>query len=143
MWVRCGEMVFLSDMSAMAADGRVTGDIVTQSGRMMENLMLALSLVGADADDLVKLNTFYLGGGTAEDWAEAARVRIGYLNEPGPAATGIPVTGFAQDGLCTKIAATAMLGVSGGRLAKKYSWPEGHWIGRRICRLNTPTNAGG
>ncbi|MDA9789502.1 Rid family hydrolase, partial [Amylibacter sp.] len=127
--VRCSDMIFVSDMSALGADGRVQNadDIAAQSKIMMENLSAALSLVGADMDDLVKLNTFYLGGGTAEDWAVAAKVRIAYLNEPGPAATGIPVTRFAQDGLCTKIAATAMLNADGSRIEKTYSWPDGHW----------------
>jgi enamine deaminase RidA (YjgF/YER057c/UK114 family) len=127
--VRCSDMIFVSDMSALGADGCVqnVGDITAQSKTMMENLSAALSLVGADMDDLVKLNTFYLGGGTAEDWAAAAKVRIAYLNEPGPAATGIPVTRFAQDSLCTKIGATAMLNADGSRIEKTYSWPDGHW----------------
>jgi enamine deaminase RidA (YjgF/YER057c/UK114 family) len=103
------------------------GDITAQSKSMMENLSAALSLVGADMDDLVKLNTFYLGGGTTEDWAAAAKVRIAYLSEPGPAATGIPVARFAQDDLCTKIGATAMLNTDSSRIEKTYSWPDGHW----------------
>ncbi|MEJ6708823.1 MAG: Rid family hydrolase [Amylibacter sp.] len=127
--VQCSEMIFVSDMSALGADGRFQNadEIAAQSKIMMENLSTALSLVGADADDLVKLNTFYLGGGTAKDWAAAAKVRIAYLNELGPAATGIPVARFAQDELCTKIGATAMLNADGSRIEKTFSWPDEHW----------------
>ncbi len=130
--VRCGDVVFTGDMSALAADGSVNypGDLITQTRLMMEQLCVALQAAGADCDDVLKLNVLYVGDGTAENWQQPALIRQGYFNDPGPAATGISVPAFAQVDLMTKIAVTAMRavdGVHGGRLDKKYSWPEGHW----------------
>jgi enamine deaminase RidA (YjgF/YER057c/UK114 family) len=96
---------------------------------MMERLRRAMSEVGADMSDMVKLNTFYLGNGTAEDWEVSAKIRADYFADPGPAATGIPLPSFPHKGLTTKICATAMLaqGEYSAPLSRKYIWPEGHW----------------
>ena len=64
----------------------------------MERLQGILGELGADFGDVVKFNIFYVGTGTAEDWAVAARVRARYFEEPGPAATGIPVPRAAGSG---------------------------------------------
>ena len=127
--IHCGDMIFTGDMSALSPQGEVAspGDIAAQTRLMMDRLNRALSVAGANMQDVLKLNVFYVGDGTAEDWAESARIRAGYFQDPGPAATGIPVTRFAQEGLLTKIAATAMRGADDEVLQKSYAWPEGHW----------------
>ena len=45
-----------------------------------------LAGLGADHDDVVKINNYYVGGGVFEDWEAAARIRARYFTEPGPAA---------------------------------------------------------
>ncbi len=127
--IACGDMIFTGDMSALSPDGVVGArvDLAGQTRIMMDRLCAALAAAGADTRDVVRLSVFYVGDGTAEDWEKPARLRAGYFDEPGPAATGIPVTGFAQPGLLTKIAATAMRGPTGERLEKTYAWPDGHW----------------
>lgn len=127
--IHCGDMIFTGDISALTPVGQPAnpGDITAQTRVMMERLSRALSVAGADMRDTLKLNVFYVSDGTAEDWAASARIRAGYFQDPGPAATGIPVTRFAQGGLMTKIAATAMRGPDGEDLEKSYAWPEGHW----------------
>ncbi|WP_282607328.1 RidA family protein [Pelagibius sp. Alg239-R121] len=127
--IHCGDMIFTSDISAVSPEGNIeaVGDIVEQTRRMMDRLCSLLSAIGADAQDVLKLNAFYVGDGTAEDWATSARIRAGYFPDPGPAATGIPVREFAQPGLMTKIAVTAMRGTNGEHLEKHYAWPKGHW----------------
>lgn len=127
--VRCGEMIFTGDMSAVTADGTVEhpGNITSQSSVMMDQLGAALDLAGADFTDVVKLNVFYTGKGNAEEWEPPARIRADRFPDPGPAATGILLGGFARPGQMTKIAATAMRGADGTRLEKLFSWPDGHW----------------
>ena len=127
--IKCGEMIFTSDMSALSPTGDVEspGDIAAQSKIMMTRLENVLGLVGADMGDVLKLNIFYAGDGTAEDWEKSAKIRAGFFKEPGPAATGIPVLNFPQSGLMTKIAVTAMRDENGSRMQKHYSWPDGHW----------------
>ncbi len=125
----CGDMIFVGDQAAMDETGAVIapGDVVTQSRAMMERLGEVLGRLGADFGDVVKLNVFYVGSGDAETWAVPAKIRAGFFPEPGPAATGVPLPGFGQAGLMTRISVTAMRDPAGGRLAKSFSWPEGHW----------------
>jgi len=94
---------------------------------MMEVLQTALQLVGADYSDVNKLNVFYIGDGTAENWEIPAQIRAACFEQPGPAATGITVPSMAHDGLMTKLAVTAMRNSNGGAVNKSYSWPQGHW----------------
>ncbi len=127
--VRCGEMIFTGDVSAMNDKGEViaASDIVKQSSIMMDQLTNILAAVGADMGDVLKLNVFYCGKGNAEEWEKPAAIRAKYFPDPGPAATGIPVPSFPQSGLMTKISVIAMRGTDGDRLEKQYAWPEGHW----------------
>lgn len=125
--IRCGELIFTSDMSAMTATGTVDGDLSAQTTVMMDRLCDVLSAAGADIGDVLKLNVFYKGDGTAEDWERPAGIRAGYFYDPGPAATGMPVTQFPHPDMLTKIAVTAMRGADGGRLEKTFAWPQGHW----------------
>ncbi|WP_299845231.1 RidA family protein [uncultured Roseovarius sp.] len=121
--VVCGDMIFTGDISAVACDGRVeaAGDVVRQTEIMMDQLSRALSSAGADMGDVVKLNVFYVGAGSAEDWEEPAKIRAGYFPDPGPAPTGMPVPYFPNPEVMTKIYVTAMKG------EKTHAWPVGHW----------------
>ena len=107
--VTCGGMIFTGDMTARSADGSVAhpSEIVAQTRLMMERLARALRAAGAGMQEVVKVNAFYLGDGTAEDWEISARIRADYFPDPGPAPTGIPVPSFPHEGLTTRIAATA------------------------------------
>ncbi len=127
--IRCGEMIFTGDMSALTPSGGVEkiGNLSAQSKIMMDQLCDVLSAVGADMADVLKLNVYYIGDGTAEDWEKPAGIRASYFPDPGPAATGMPVTRFANPDVMAKIAVTAMRGTNGERLEKAYAWPDGHW----------------
>jgi len=126
--VRCNDLLMTSDMSSIDAQGivRAPNDVVEQTRLMMSQLSAVLDLAGATASDVLKLNVFYEGDGTAENWEEPAKIRANFFAEPGPAATGIAVTGFAQPQLRTKIAVTAGIAKP---LVKptQYAWPENHW----------------
>ena len=123
--VRCNDLIFTSDLSSIDNNGNVTApsDLITQTSIMMEQLTKALAAVGATTEDVLKLNVFYKGDGTAENWEQPARIRADYFPDPGPAATGITTTEFAQKGLMTKIAVCA--GIASSK--NQYSWPDGHW----------------
>ena len=128
--VRCNDLVFTSDMSAIDADGSLhaNGDVIEQTRLMMRKVEQALAMVACTPNQALKLNVFYQGDGTADNWAKPAAIRAGFFPEPGPAATGISVTGFAREGLMTKIAVTAAaVGAVHATPPIRYSWPEGHW----------------
>jgi enamine deaminase RidA (YjgF/YER057c/UK114 family) len=128
--VRCGEMILTGSVRAIDAGGKPIdgGDIVKQSERAMETLGGLLGRFGADLDDAVKINIYYVGkGASKEEWRKAAEVRARYFNEPGPAATGIPVPRLYPAGALTEIEVMAMLGTDGKRLPRSHVWPLGHW----------------
>ncbi|MBE1282444.1 MAG: hypothetical protein GJ676_03955 [Rhodobacteraceae bacterium] len=127
--VECAGMIFTSDMNARSSDGSVlhSGDIVAQTELMMKRLETALHAVGADMSDVVKINTFYLGDGTADDWEKSASIRARFFSSPGPAPTGIPVPAFPHGGLTTRIAATAVKPGATDAGSLEHVWPDGHW----------------
>lgn len=127
--VRAGRFIFTSAQMTVAADGSVehAGDIVSQSRGTMDRIAALLAEYGASLDDAVKLNIYYVGEGTYEDWEVAAKIRAGYFNEPGPIATGVPVPALERPGLLIKMEVWAMLGEDGSRLPRQHVWPDNHW----------------
>ncbi len=125
--VRCGDLVFTSDCSSISEQGDVQApdNVVEQTHLMMKCLANTLDLVKASMDEVLKLNVYYQGDGTASSWSEPALTRASHFSDPGPAATGIAVGSFAQPGLMTKISVTA--GVNSDQNTREYSWPENHW----------------
>ncbi|MGF7159380.1 enamine deaminase RidA (YjgF/YER057c/UK114 family) [Rhodoligotrophos appendicifer] len=126
--VRCGKMIFVSGQSPIRDDEVVhAGDIVAQTNRVMRQIESALGELGADFDDVVKVNRWYVGGGTVEDFEPAAMACANHFKEPGPAATGIPLPRLARTGQQIKIEAVAMLREDGQRLPRRHVWPESLW----------------
>ncbi len=125
--VRCGDLIFTSDCSAISASGQVQApdNLIEQTHLMMACVANTLELVGASISDVLKLNVYYQGDGTADNWSEPALIRASHFREPGPAATGMVVGSFAHPGLMTKMAVTA--GAGAGNSTRQYSWPENHW----------------
>ncbi len=125
--VRCGELVFTSDMSAVDSTGEVQApnDITEQTRLMMDNLNKALALAGSDMDDVLKINAFFTQGTDEASWSVPATIRADHFQTPGPAVTGIPLKEFVHHGQMTQIFATANYGVD--RNTRTVSWPVGHW----------------
>ena len=128
--IKADEMVFTSDVSARTPHGDVAhpADLPEQTSLMMKRLIRLLKVAGADISDVVKVSTYYLGSGTAEDWAAAATIRGAFFHDPGPAATGMPLSSFPHKGLETKICATAIRASTPSQMPvpRQYSWPKGH-----------------
>jgi enamine deaminase RidA (YjgF/YER057c/UK114 family) len=127
--LRCGEFLFVSAQMARDASGAIVGreDIVRQAELTIANIARVLAAMGADLDDVVKLNTWFVGFGTDEDWRRAARVRSEAFTYPGPGATGVPAPEPYPDGGLIRQDCWAMLAVDGSRLPRSLSWPKGHW----------------
>jgi len=127
--IRCGEFLFVGAQTARDAQGKIQhlDDIAAQAQLTIENLARVLDAMGADLDDVVKLNTWYVGFGTDEDWRRAARIRSEAFRYPGPAATGVPAPSRYPDGGLIRQECWAMRGVDGARLPWSLSWPKGHW----------------
>jgi enamine deaminase RidA (YjgF/YER057c/UK114 family) len=126
--VRCGEMIFGGGIDATdETHVQCAGDVVAQSRIVLERLTEQLSAVGAGVEDLVKINNWYVAGGSAEDWTESARVRAEFYPEPGPCATGIPLHDLDIPGALIRTDFWAMLDQQGQSIEKHHCWPKGHW----------------
>lgn len=127
--IRCGELLFVSAQCARDASGRIRheGDIAAQAQLTIDNIGKVLASMDADLDDVVKLNTWFVGFGTDEDWRRAARVRSEAFRYPGPGATGVPAPEPYPDGGLIRQDCWAMRGLDGKPLPRSLSWPKGHW----------------
>ena len=127
--VRCGKMIFVSAQSPLDEKGHVLhpGKIVDQTKQVMTQIGRALGHFGAGFDDVVKLNRWYVGQGTVEDFEPAALACAAHFREPGPAATGVPIPRHALSGQQIKIEVVAMLSTDGRHLPRRHSWPDSLW----------------
>ena len=126
--LRCGRMLFVGGQTALDADGVVeAGDLIAQSRLVTERIGALLGDLGAGYNDVVKLNRYYVAGGTAEEWEGSALAVASYFAEPGPAATGIPIPALFRDGLMISVEVTAMLDEAGDPRPRQHAWPDGHW----------------
>lgn len=127
--LRCGELLFVAAQSARDPSGAIQyrDDIVAQAQLTIDNIARVLDAMEADLDDVVKLNTWFVGFGTDEDWRRAARVRSEAFRYPGPGATGVPAPAPYPDGGLVRQDCWAVRGRDGKPLPRSLSWPKGHW----------------
>ena len=62
----------------------------------MEVLAETLAAEGMDFSSVVKSTSHYVGGSTPEELYANMMIRNGYYRRPGPASTGLPVSGLAD-----------------------------------------------
>jgi enamine deaminase RidA (YjgF/YER057c/UK114 family) len=127
--IRCGEMIYVGAQMPVSRSGlpMAPGDPVKQAYIGLDRIAEVLDGFGAALDDVARINTFYVGHGTAEDWARAGAVRANAFTEPGPCGAGIPVPTLFSEGLTIRQEVIAMLGLDGGRLARRSESPPNHW----------------
>ncbi|MBM3541705.1 MAG: RidA family protein [Alphaproteobacteria bacterium] len=127
--IRCGEMIWVGAQDPRDAEGhvRAAGDPVEQAKLNIENVRRVLAGFGAELDDVCRINSFFVGHGTAKDWARAADVRAHAFKWPGPVGTGLPVPALFPNGLTIRQEACAMLAVDGAHLPRESVRPTDHW----------------
>lgn len=77
-----------------AHDGGGETGLVEQTRAIMRTVDAALRLRRLRFSDVRKSTTYYLAGSSAEELHLNMQVRNGYYAKPGPASTGLPVSGF-------------------------------------------------
>jgi aminoacrylate peracid reductase len=107
--VRVGNAVFVSGQVALAPDGSAEqpGDLAGQTRVVMERIKATLAGLGAEMDDCLRKNTYYLDMDLGI-WTEATRVRAEYFTK-GPCATGVGVDGFVAPDLLVAMEVVAMV----------------------------------
>ena len=127
--VWCGDMIFVGAQSPLDRNGVAIapGEPVEQAKINIENIRTVLMELGAAFDDACNINTFYVGHGTADDWARAGAIRGNAFPAPGPCGTGVPVPTLITEGLTIRQEVFAVRGFDGEKLKRRASRPVGHW----------------
>ena len=118
--LRCGQMIFVSGQVARSPAGEVRhpGDLTRQTTSVMEHVGRILAEHGATFDDVVKINSYYVGGDNPGAWQRSIDVCRAFFRAPGPVVTGIPLR-WLPDGLLVKTDVIAMLGEDGRPLRRQ------------------------
>jgi enamine deaminase RidA (YjgF/YER057c/UK114 family) len=127
--LQCRDLIFIGLQMPVDESGapQAPTDTKQQSRINIENFRRVLAGFGAELDDICRINTFYLGHGTADDWAEAGTIRGNAFRWPGPVATGVPVPRQFPDGNTLRQHGIAAWGWEGKRPERRALRPQGHW----------------
>ena len=108
--LQCGEMIYVSGQVSMDASGTVIDPdgLEPQTHTVMGKIRALLGGFGLSMDEVVKVNTYYKTGGTAEDLNANLRIRSACFTEPGPATTGISLPALTDPGVAITVEVTAM-----------------------------------
>ena len=112
---RIGDTVYIGGQISADRNGGATcvGDIEGQTRNVFESIGRVLRDAGARWGDLVKLNTFYVydgpDEGALEFWEKMTRVRMEYLEHPGPVGTAVCVPRLGAKDLLIEVEAVAVI----------------------------------
>lgn len=110
---KCGPWIYVGGQVSADEHGRTigAGDIEVQTRNTFNNIKRVLNEVGADMQDIVKFNTFYVFEGEGEEirehWEKMTRVRMEFFKEPAACGTGVRVMGLAYPDLLIEVEAIA------------------------------------
>ena len=112
---RAGDTIYIGGQISADRSGRVVGegDIEVQTRNVFGCIRRLLEDAGATMKDIVKLNTYYVFDGDDEElaayWEKMTRVRMEFLEFPGPVGTAVRVVGLAYPGLLIEAEAIAVV----------------------------------
>lgn len=103
-----GKLVFISGMTARAADGSITGigDVEAQTRQVCENLKAACEAAGGGLEDIVRVDVYVRN---IEHFAAIHKVRAEYFKAPVPASTMVEVAKMVSAEYLIEISAIAVL----------------------------------
>jgi enamine deaminase RidA (YjgF/YER057c/UK114 family) len=112
---RIGDLVFVGGQISADANARAAGeDMAAQTRNVYGFIRNTLREAGVDESNVVKINSYYYANG---DWNQIgntadtiAAIHREFYPDPGPAFTGVRVTGFAFEDLLIEIEAIAIAG---------------------------------
>ena len=103
-----GRLVFVSGMTALNAEGGVTGvgDITAQTHQVCQNLKAAMEAAGGTLDDIARVDVYVRN---MEDFDAIHAVRRQYFTGVAPASTMVEVSKFVNKDYLIEINAIAVL----------------------------------
>lgn len=97
-----GSRIFIDNVLPARPDGQLVTDqdIGEQTHATFQRLQDALRSVGAELEDLVRINTYYVYNGRENEatiyWEKMTAVRLQYFTDPGPVGTAVRVAATAR-----------------------------------------------
>ncbi len=121
--VRCGNMVWVGGQVNLTSEGVVLnpGNIVSQTGAVIDNIGGVLADLVCDLTDLVNLNCFYVNDGTQDEKVFIQEIAKGLPPGTCTAITIIPVPSLAYEGMLVEIEAVAMRAEDNSILPRSYA----------------------
>ncbi|HZR93112.1 MAG TPA: RidA family protein [Gaiellaceae bacterium] len=105
--VRAGDLLFVSGIVPVDADGRVVGgDVVSQARQVFENMRTVLAAAGAAPQDVVKVTVFLTD---VRDRAAINPVRQEFFGSARPASTLVEISRLAVPGARIEVEAVALV----------------------------------
>jgi reactive intermediate/imine deaminase len=106
--VRAGDLLFVSGVIAVDADGNLVGDddVVSQARQVFENVRAVLTAAGCGFQDVVKITIFLTD---VDDRAKLNPLRQEAFGSAKPASTLVEVSRLAVPGAKVEIEAVAVL----------------------------------
>ena len=103
-----GKLVFISGMTARAADGSITGvgDVEAQTRQVCENLKAAAEAAGGSLKDICRVDVYVRN---MEHFERIHKVRREYFEPPLPASTMVEVTKKTSPDYLIEINAIAVI----------------------------------
>ena len=108
--LRCGDLIFVGGQPAFDGDRQIIepGDMVAQTGLVMDRIVTLLEEFGATYDDVMKVGCWYNGGASVDVLKRNALIRTSYMTDPGGTSTGVPVGVSFAAGLEIQVDIVAM-----------------------------------
>ncbi|PWJ82364.1 enamine deaminase RidA (YjgF/YER057c/UK114 family) [Pseudaminobacter salicylatoxidans] len=103
-----GKLVFVSGMTARAADGSIAGigDVEVQTRQVCENLKAAMEAAGGSLEDIMRVDVYVRN---IEHFPAIHKVRAEYFKAPVPASTMVEVAKMVSPEYLIEISAIAVL----------------------------------
>lgn len=108
-------LLFTAAQFPVDSSGEVVGvgDIEAQTRAVFRNITAVLAASGATWADVVKMNTFYVFDGAADEltayWEKMTRVRVQFYASPAHCGTGVRVSGLPGRDVLVSAAAIAVV----------------------------------
>ena len=148
--VAVDEFVFVDGRCSRDEAGRpFTGDIVHQTLESLERVRSGLAAAGAEMEDVVRLNVYYVSDGGMADLTAVAGACARRFISPGPVVSFVPLPSLGHADQLVELDVIAMPGTGGRRppreslvVAPDWHWPEG-WPFQPALRCGNAAFIGG
>lgn len=108
--LRCGDLVFMGGQVPLSPKAAVMheGDLMAQTRMSMEYIGRILTDLGLGFENIVRVNSFYVGAASSETLASHARECLSRFGTSRPAATLVTMPYLAYESMLTEIDVIAM-----------------------------------